>query len=145
MMRIAIAGRRPRRGAPLTAVGLMLCVTACSGLLDVYNLKRKTAYEIHNPRSAAALLSGVHSSVSRAINAVTLVEATASDELDWVGSRDAWRALDFGNLSDPFNEFTEAAFPHVAQARWFADAGITNKYVHWECGRLVDDSLAAGR
>src|SRR5438034_5265747 len=83
MIRIASVGRRHHGGAPLAAVALIVGFTGCSGLLDVDNPNSVPNSEIRNPRSAAALLSGVHSSVSRGINAVTLVEATASDELDW--------------------------------------------------------------
>jgi hypothetical protein len=119
----------------------MLGVTGCSGLLDVDNPNSVPASEIHNPRSAPALLSGVHSSVSRGINTVTLLEATASDELDWVGSRDAWRAIDFGNLSDPFNEFSDAAFPNLGQARWFADEAIAIMNEHRAAGRLAPTSV----
>ncbi|OLE30310.1 MAG: hypothetical protein AUG43_03780 [Actinobacteria bacterium 13_1_20CM_3_68_10] len=137
MIRIASVGRRHIAGAPLAAVAWIVGLTGCSGLLDVDNPNSVPNSEIRNPRSAAALLSGVHSSVSRGINAITLVEATASDELDWVGSRDAWRAIDFGNLSDPFNEFTDAAFPNVAQARWFADEAITIMNEHRAAGRLA--------
>ena len=48
----------------------------------------------------------------------------ASDEFFWIGSRDAWGSLDQGFVSDPSNEFTDAAYPYIAQARWMGDKAV---------------------
>src|SRR6266542_3761383 len=124
MIRIARLRRRPRWGAPLFALGLAAAVARCSNLLDVDNPNNIKGEDIPLPTAAGPLLNGVHSALARGINDVVLPIATASDELDWVGSRDAWRQLEYGDLSDPFNEFTDAAYPNLAQARWMADEAI---------------------
>jgi len=70
------------------------------------------------------MVNGVQATVTRAVGYIYAPYATASDELKWVGSRDAWGQLDLGNVDDPFNEFTDLAFPFVAEARWWSDAVI---------------------
>src|SRR5437773_11146244 len=50
--------------------------------------------------------------------------ATVTDALTWIGSRDGFRELDVGTLTNPTNEFTDAAFPYVGRARWMADFAI---------------------
>jgi hypothetical protein len=39
----------------------------------------------------------------------------------WIGSRDAWQQLNFGNVDNINNEFVDAAFFYVAEARYWAD------------------------
>ena len=39
----------------------------------------------------------------------------------WIGSRDAWQQLNFGNVDNINNEFVDAAFFYVAEARFWAD------------------------
>lgn len=122
-------------------LALGLAVAGCESLLDVENPNNIKGDDIRNPTAAAALVNGVHSAVARGVNAVVLPAATASDELDWVGSRDAWRQLDDGTLSDPFNEFTDAAFPNLAQARWLADEAVEVLEEHRTEGRLVPGNV----
>jgi hypothetical protein len=44
----------------------------------------------------------------------------ASDELTWVGSRENWGLLDGGDVSDPVNEYTDAAYPYMSEVRWLS-------------------------
>ena len=39
--------------------------------------------------------------VARAIGAISAPYSTATDEVIWIGSRDAWQQLQFGNVADP--------------------------------------------
>ena len=39
----------------------------------------------------------------------------------WIGSRDAWQQLNFGNLGNIGNEFVDAAYFYVNEARYWAD------------------------
>ncbi|WP_420616535.1 hypothetical protein [Candidatus Palauibacter sp.] len=48
----------------------------------------------------------------------------ASDEMRWIGSRDAWLSLDLGFVDDPLNEFIDGPFPAMGQARWMSDEAI---------------------
>ena len=119
------------------ALGLALTAAGCGSLLDVDNPTNVKGDDIPLPTAAGPLLNGVHSALARGVNSVVLPIATVSDELDWVGSRDAWRQLEAGDLSDPFNEFTDAAYPNLAQARWMADEAIEIMEQHRDSGFFV--------
>ncbi len=106
--------------ALLTAVGL----SGCDSLIDVSNPNNVNETDFQNPISAAAIAAGILSEVQDAWEESLLPYATATDELKWVGSRDSWKQLEAGDLSDRTNEFTDAAFPEVGEARWLADEGI---------------------
>ena len=108
----------------LAALGLSGGVVGCSGLLDVNNPNSVPIKEIGNPAGAKSLTNGVQASVGRAWNDGITLMSVASDELRWVGSRDAWNTLDQGSISEPTNEFVDAAFPYLGEARWLADTAI---------------------
>ena len=113
-------GATGRRLAVLLLVGM----PACSGLLDVKNPNNVNESDLNNPASAASQANGALSSLARAWGIVQTPYAVATDELTWIGSRDAWQTLDQGTISEPTNEFVDAAFPFVGEARWYADATI---------------------
>src|SRR5437660_839118 len=106
--------------------GLMLCwaIAACSSLLDVKNPNNVNASDLDNPAAAPSIANGALSAVAYAWGAMLTEYATVSDELTWIGSRDGFRELDVGNLTNQTNEFTDAAFPYVGRARWMADLAI---------------------
>lgn len=114
-------------GAPSRAL-VSLCLTAiaagCSGLLDVENPNNVNQENLNNPAAAAAIANGALSATARAWGVVLTPYSEATDELTWIGSRDAWSDLDQGYLSGITNEFVDAAFPQVAQARWLSDEAI---------------------
>jgi starch-binding outer membrane protein, SusD/RagB family len=64
----------------------------------------------------------------------------ATDEATWLlsGSRNAWGELDRGFITNPNNEFTDAAFRFVAQARWMADQAVTRVEAFESAGTLTD-------
>ena len=84
----------------------------------------------------------VHASAPKLVDcgSKTARRSIATDEITWIGSRDAWGQLDQGFVSNPANEFTDAAFPVLAQARWLADQGITEPFAAG--GAAVDDVVA---
>jgi len=108
----------------LLAVGAVLGAAACSSLLDVKNPNNVNQSDLDNPASATSQVSGVLGSVARAWGQILTPYAMATDELTWIGSRDAWRNLDEGELSEPTNEFVDAAYFYVGEARWWADETI---------------------
>ena len=103
---------------PVLMAGLLF---AGCDLLDVDNPNNLVEEDLSNPAAAIAMANGAEASVTRAIGQIQKITATASDELFWVGSRDAFQQLDLGNTTNPFNEFTDGAFPFVAEARWLVD------------------------
>ena len=108
----------------LIALGAVVGAAACSSLLDVKNPNNVNQTDLDNPASATSQVSGVLASVARAWGQILTPYAMATDELTWIGSRDAWRNLDEGQLSEPTNEFVDAAFFYVGEARWWADETI---------------------
>jgi hypothetical protein len=67
----------------------------------------------------------------------------ATDELDWIGSRDAWRELELGQLGNFINEFTDQAFPFVGEARFLVDRTIARLEGFNTAGTLTDRSHLA--
>ncbi len=128
-----------RRGATglarILALGTVLAlgVSGCN-ILDVENPNNMVEEDLNSPAAAAALANGALSTVARGIGAMAAPYSVATDELTWIGSRDAWGQLDAGAVDDYNNEFTDGAFPNFAQGRWMADfaiqklTGITEEY-----------------
>lgn len=109
---------------PIVSLCLVVVAAGCTGLLDVENPNNVNQENLNNPAGAAALANGALSATARAWGTVLTPYSEATDELTWIGSRDAWSDLDQGYLSGITNEFVDAAFPQVAQARWLSDEAI---------------------
>lgn len=103
---------------------LALLLAGCSSILDVKNPNSIAESSLTNPASADAQSNGVIASVSRALSGLSNVYAVTTDELDWIGSRDAYRDLDTGGIGNYINEYTDGAFPLVGEARYLGDAAI---------------------
>ena len=127
-MKTALASSLVRRrlvAVPTLAAGLLAGgVVGCSSLLDVKNPNNVNESDLSNPASAETQANGVLASVSRAWGVVLTPYSVVTDELTWIGSRDAWQNLDLGRVSEPTNEFVDAAFPYVGEARWWSNATI---------------------
>lgn len=108
----------------LAAALLPFGLTACSGILDVDNPNNLIQEDLNNPAAARSLVNGALTTVAQGLNNIWGPYSTAGDEITWIGSRDAWNQLDLGNLADPTNEFSDAAFAFVAEGRWTADEAL---------------------
>jgi len=118
-------------------------VTACSSLLDVKNPNNVNANDLDNPAAAPAIANGALATVAYGWGAILLEYSTASDELTWIGSRDGFRELDVGIMTNPTNEFTDAAFPFIGRARWMSDFAIKKLSAFDSAGTLKNrDDLA---
>lgn len=106
------------------AVGLVLAAVGCEGPLEVDNPNSLLEEDLENPAAANALVNGALVTASRGISYVLAPHNTVTDEGTWIGSRDAWQQLDFGILSDFNNEFVDAAWPFITEARWSADNAV---------------------
>jgi len=106
------------------AIACVVGLAACSSLLDVKNPNNVNQSDLSNPASAASQASGVLATVARAWGQILTPYSMATDELTWIGSRDAWQTLDQGTISEPTNEFVDAAFFYVGEARWWSDETI---------------------
>jgi hypothetical protein len=109
------------------AIMLLMCfsLTNCDDLLDAANPNNLVEEQLDDFRAFGPMVNGLEATVVRAYGNILAPYSTASDEMIWTGSRDAWQQLNFGNIADPLNEFTDAAFPFVGEARWWGDEVIS--------------------
>ena len=106
-----------------TAVAGLFALASCN-VLDVDNPNNVVEESLNSPTAAAALATGVAASVTRALTAAYAPYGASTDEFAWVGSREGYKINDDGNVADQTNEFVDAAFPYVAEARFMADDAI---------------------
>jgi hypothetical protein len=138
MTRILIASKR---AVVISAAAL---VAGC-GLLDVNNPNAVVEDALTNPGAATAIANGAGATVTRALTAILAPYGAVTDELTYVGSRDAYGYADKGEVSDPFNEFADAAFPEMAEARWTSFTAVNRLKLFQTEGTLVDkNDLARG-
>jgi len=132
------------RASRLLGVALVIALAACSSLLDVKNPNSVTEGDLNNPKSAANQANGALASLARAWGQILTPYSMATDELTWIGSRDAWQNLDQGTISEPTNEFVDAAFFYVGEARWWDDQTI-RRLNGFATSGLLADTNALGR
>lgn len=108
------------------ALAAALLPAACANPFDtdVENPNAVVEEALGDAAGATTLVNGLGGSVTRALTGIYGPYHTATDELTWVGSREFWKLLDDGDISDPVNEYTDGAFPFVTEARWLADFTI---------------------
>ena len=132
MTRILIASKR---AAVISAAALL---AGCSGLLDVKNPNNVVEDALNNPGAATAIANGAGATVTRAYAAILSPYGAVTDELTYVGSRDAYGYADQGEVSDPFNEFADAAFPEMNEARWTTATAVARLKQFNTEGTLID-------
>lgn len=122
-MRLGSMGRLVRTAALAAAV---LLPSACTNPFetDVDNPNAVVETALNDPAGATTLVNGQGASVTRALTSIYGPYHVSTDELTWVGSREFWKNLDDGDISDPVNEYTDGAFPFVAEARWVSNYAI---------------------
>jgi len=115
---------RLRAGALL--VGASTLLAGC-GLFDtdVKNVNAVTEDALTDPAAAKPLVNGMSGTLHLAVNGLVGVSGTASDELQWAGSREYWNLLDGGDIGDPVNEYANGTYPFMSQARWQGDYTVT--------------------
>lgn len=134
-------GSPARRGGSLAlALLLGLGIGGCDGLLDVENPNNIQQEDLEDPTSVTAAINGAHGTVTRGLIAMAGPYSTITDEITWIGSRDAWQQLDQGFIADPYNEFSDGAFSFIAQGRWMADEAIRLARPFYDEGSLPDAS-----
>lgn len=109
--------------APLMAVASVFVLSGCN-LLDVDNPNSLVEESIRLEAAANGVANGSLQLLSEAVADVWEGPAVASDELYWIGSRDAWGQLDQGFVSNPENEFTDGAFPSLGRAAWMSQNAV---------------------
>ena len=118
------AGRRTAISrAAIVAVAVML------GGCTIFDTKIENPNAVEegalaDPASAGTQANGLGGAVTRALSSAYGPYSVATDELTWVGSREDWGRLDAGDVSDPRNEYTNAAYPLMSEVRWLSDYTI---------------------
>lgn len=142
--RKATAGRRVAgwRG-PVMALALAAGVSACGGILDVENPNNLVESDLAAPTAARSIVNGASATVARGIGAMLGIYSTVTDEAKWIGSRDAWRELDQGELANPRNEFTDDAYRYISEGRFMADEAVMRLEAFDAEKTLVDRSELA--
>jgi starch-binding outer membrane protein, SusD/RagB family len=138
-MRIATGG--VRRIALM--LGAVATLAACSSLLDVENPNNVSEDALVEPASAGPMVNGLLAATVRMLSGTTVPYAVATDELDWIGSRDAWLELERGGIANPANEFSDQAFPFVGEARFLTDQTIARLTAFDAAGTLTNRALLA--
>jgi len=143
MTRFLIASKRGRvlpgrAGRVATALSATVMLAACSGLLDVTNPNNVVEEALSNPGAATAIANGAGATVTRALTALFAPYGAVTDELTYVGSRDGYGYADKGEVSDPFNEFADAAFPETNEARWTSNAAVARLKGFLDEDKLVE-------
>ncbi|MGQ0766601.1 MAG: RagB/SusD family nutrient uptake outer membrane protein [Gemmatimonadota bacterium] len=117
--------------------------TACNKFLDVDNPNNVVDEALNNPAAAQSIVNGAGTSVMQALNSVLAPYGAVTDELTWSGSRDGFKQLDDGGVSDPANEYVDAATFRVYQARYLTDEAITRLTKFQTDGDLTNPNLLA--
>ncbi len=127
------------RGALLSAA--LLLASACSVFdTNISNPNAVSEDALGDPASAPPLVNGLAGSVTRMLTGAWGPYSVASDELMWIGSREHWGKLDDGDVSDPLNEYTDASYPYVSEARWLSNYTIDKLEAFDKAGSLRDRS-----
>ncbi len=135
--KIPAAAMRIARSA--TGAVVLVVAAGCSGLLDVKNPNNIAESSLSNPAAAGPQANGALASTARFLSSNTIVYAEATDEMDWIGSRDAWSELDVGTISNTSNEFADGAFPFAGEARYLTDATIARLEGFKTAGTLANN------
>jgi starch-binding outer membrane protein, SusD/RagB family len=109
--------------APATAMFAVVALTGCD-ILDVSNPNNLVEASIRSEAAASAVVNGALSLVASSVSQSWQPYLVATDEMYWIGSRDAWLSVDQGFVDDATNEFIDGPFPALGQARWFSDEAI---------------------
>lgn len=106
------------------ALLLALAAAGCDTMFEVENPNQLVQEDLERAQAATALVNGAEATVARALGYLLVPLSLASDELTAIGTLDSGFELDLGFLANPANEFSNNAFPFVAEARFQSDEAI---------------------
>jgi len=138
-------GWRRAAGTAGCALAILFLVvwTGCKNPLNVENPNKLTEENVNSPSAYGALVGGARNNLARAAGGMLPIVENATDESFWIGSRDAWGALDQGNIGAVTNEFTDRAWPYAGQARYMVDKAVILGEQYQSDGTLPDKDLLA--
>ena len=98
-------------------------MVGCS--LEVDNPNSLLEADLTTPAAASAVANGGWNATLNGIGYIMIANAVATDEVVWTGSRDAWRQLDKGGMTNVYNEFVDGAWPYITEGRWMSDKAVS--------------------
>ena len=107
----------------LMSLFVTFSMIGCS--LEVDNPNSLLEADLADPSAASALANGAWNAVLNGIGQIMIANAVVTDEVVWTGSRDAWRQLDKGGVTNVYNEFVDGAWPSINEGRWMADKAVS--------------------
>lgn len=144
-MKCAATGSRRSEPAAWTAAArasaavlAVLVLSSCRDPLNVPDPNSIQVDDLDSPAGVASLVNGSLTNMNDALGEIAAIYATAGDEAQWIGTRQAWQSLSQGFVDDPLNEFSDAAFPDVTQARFMADRAVDRAEEYQ--GQLSDEA-----
>ncbi|MFH5833067.1 hypothetical protein [Halalkalibaculum sp. DA384] len=129
--------KKLNNGLLASALLLGLLFTGCD-ILQVNNPNSLVEEDLANPVAASSIANGAEATLVEGLGQILAPYSTATDELTWIGTRDGWQQLDQGRVSEPVNEFTDASFLALSEARWTADEAIRRLEEFRSNGTLQD-------
>ena len=93
--------------------------------LEVDNPNSLLEDDLADPSAAVGVANGGWNASLRGIGYIMIANAVATDEVVWIGSRDAWRELDKGGMENVYNEFVDGAWPYITEGRWMSDKAVS--------------------
>ena len=117
---------------------LFFLIQGCTDGLKVNNPNNLLESDIENFVGATGIANGANGTVLQGIGYVYAPYEVATDEVYWIGSRNAWDELDKGNISDPNNEFVDQAWPYITEGRWMSDKAISQLETFRKAGTLIN-------
>ena len=106
-------------------ISLLVTFSMIGCSLEVDNPNSLLEGDLADPSAAAAVANGAWNTVLNGIGNIMIANSVATDEVVWTGSRDAWRQLDKGGMSNVYNEFVDGAWPSISEGRWMADKAVS--------------------
>ncbi len=136
--------RRGFRIFSLFAVSFIaLGLIGCEDPLKVENPNSLLEQDLDNPIAAEGIVNGALGTVAQGVGFVLAPYSTVTDEVTWIGSRNAWNDLNRGIVTDIQNEFVDNAMKYMHEGRWMADKAVTQMEKFDSEGVLEDRSLLA--
>ena len=118
--------------------GLILTFAVIGCDLEVNNPNSLLEDDLQDPSAASAVANGAWNAALRGVSYMMMPYTVAGDESVWIGSRDAWRQIDKGGMTNEYNEFVDQAWPYISEARWMADEAVTRLGEFNTAGTLPD-------
>ena len=81
-------------------ISLLVTFSMIGCSLEVDNPNSLLEGDLADPSAAAAVANGAWNTVLNGIGNIMIANSVATDEVVWTGSRDAWRQLDKGGMTN---------------------------------------------